>query len=84
MIPFLRRIAYALLWDELAARRWVRGLLLGGGATLVGAAPMMAEDWRVPAMIAGGLLTCVGGLVSVGDPNPKPAEPAAAEPEAKP
>jgi hypothetical protein len=73
-----RRIKYALTSDEAARLRWTRGLLLACGASLIGAAPALTGNPRFLALLFGGLLSGVGGLVSVGEPNPK--QPTNAEP----
>lgn len=62
MLPLLRRIFFAFFLDELAFRRWARGLLLafaGGGlafadslAELIGA-PDAVKAIKVASIVAG-------------------------------
>jgi hypothetical protein len=66
-----RRIKHALTRDEAARLRWTRGLLLAVGTSLIGAAPALTGNARFAALLVGGLLSGIGGLVSVGQPNPK-------------
>jgi hypothetical protein len=76
MIPMIHDAWNALVHDEMAARRWIRGLLVGfgvGGAGAVGYAP---EKWRFWLYLAAGLSACVGGLISIGQQN-EPKTPAA-------
>lgn len=84
MIPLLRSVIHALLWDAMAARRWLRGAMLafsGGGlafadnlAGIVGA-PGAVKAIKVAAVVCG----FVAGAISVGEPNPKPTPPLAPE-----
>jgi hypothetical protein len=85
MIPLLKGILHALLWDELAAVRWLRGALLmfaaGGVAFADQLAAVLGEAGsagtiraiKIAALIAG----FVGGAVTAGQRNP-PIEPPAA------
>lgn len=79
MIPLLRAIWHSLLWDQMAAGRALRGLLL---AVLVGCQPLLlaAQEGRDPttrqvylslALAVGGALV---GWLRAGEPNP-PQEP---------
>lgn len=78
MKPLFKKIAHSLWHDEMAARRWARGLLVGFGVTGAGAVQLAPERWRLPLFLVAGLVGCVGGLISVGEPNPKPpADPPA-------
>ena len=78
MIPLLRKLVYALLWDELAARRWVRGFLLwlgGAGTTVMAVGWDVAREWT-PREWAGRMVFAsvlgVAGMVTAGEKNPKP------------
>jgi hypothetical protein len=77
MRDMLRNALHALWYDEMAARRWCRGLLVGFGVGGVGAVPYAPERWRLWLFLAAGLAACVGGLISVGQQNPKPPTPPA-------
>lgn len=79
MIPLIRRIFHALLWDELAARRWLRGGLLGfatGGLAFadqlaaIVAAPGAVKSIKVAAVVC----AFVGAMVNLGEKNPKPED----------
>lgn len=81
MIPLVRSIVYALLWDERAVRRWLRGLAVSfavGGATFAdqAAAIIGRPDWTTKIKLAALVLAFIGGAISVGEKNPDPAEPA--------
>ncbi len=86
MIPLVRSIVHALLWDPLAARRWIRGFLLwlGGSAVMVASVGWeVAQAWPfrewVGRLAIAGILG-LGGMVTAGEKNPKPAAPAAPVP----
>jgi hypothetical protein len=76
VIPLLRNAWKSLTTDEMAARRWIRGLLVGFGVSGIGAVPYAPEKWRLWVLLGSGLSGCIGGLISVGEKNP-PAPPAA-------
>lgn len=86
MWPLLKKTVHALVWDEMAARRWARGffLWLGGAAIQVVsvgwpvASEWTAREWIGRLAVAGVL--GVGGLVSVGERNPPAAQPPAGQP----
>lgn len=83
MIPLLKRIVHALLWDELAAVRWLRGALLmfaAGGVAFAdqlaavlgeGGSPGTVRAIKIAALVAGFL----GGAVTAGQRNPPPPVP---------
>lgn len=84
MIPLVQKLIYALLWDELAARRWVRGFLLwaGGAAVMVASVGWeVAQAWSVREWVGrlaiAGILGA-GGMVTAGERNPRPAPPGGA------
>jgi hypothetical protein len=74
MIPLIKDAWKSLTTDEMAARRWIRGLLVGFGLAGAGAVPYAPEKWRFYLLLRSGLAGCVGGLISVGQQNP-PAAP---------
>jgi len=94
MIPLIKRIIYAFFFDELAAKRWLRGALFffGGMAVNILAFPFaIVEAWtlrewgyRVAAAAALGF----AGSIMGGRPNQTPeqirAALAALPPETKP
>jgi hypothetical protein len=79
MIPLLSRLWASLLYDEMAARRWLRGALVTfalAGAQLAAASPEAAAQWtrrewavRIAFALVGGL----GVMINLGQPNPKEA-----------
>ncbi len=78
MIPLVRSIVHAMLWDPMAVRRWLRGLAvsfsLGGVAfadqvAAVLGTPGAAKTVKVVALA----LAFVGASISVGQANAKPA-----------
>jgi hypothetical protein len=90
MIPLVRRLVHALLWDELAAKRWVRGffLWLGGAAVMVASVGWeVAQGWSVKEWvgrlaIAG--IAGIGGMITAGEKNPKAEEAPPPAPGATP
>lgn len=84
MIPLVRSIFHALLWDPMAVRRWLRGMAVSfavGGvafadqiAAVLGS-PGAAKTVKIVALA----LAFIGGAISVGQQNPKdgllPIEP---------
>jgi hypothetical protein len=74
-----RKIKRALFQDEAAVLRWTRGLLLAVGTSLIGAAAALTGNGRFVALLLGGLLSGIGGLVSVGEPKPAAAPPPGGE-----
>lgn len=78
MIPLFRNLVQALLYDELAARRWIRGLLLGvamAGAQLAAAGDAAAlwttRQWAIRIVFA--LFAAAAGMVTAGERNARPA-----------
>ena len=74
MWPMLKRVANAMLFDELAVRRWARGALLTFAAGGVAFADQLADLVHAPgavktikviAVICG----FIGGAISHGEPN---------------
>lgn len=77
MIPLVKSIVHALLWDAMAVRRWLRGAAIACATGGVAFADQIATTLAVPAAgktikIAALLLGFIGGAISVGEPNPKP------------
>ena len=72
MRPLLRKAWKALVNDEMAARRWARGLLIGFGVSGVGAVPYAPEGWRLYLVLGAGLAGCIGALINLGQKNPSP------------
>lgn len=89
MIPLLKRIAGAFLYDELAARRWIRGLLLAFAAGGVAFADQLSSLFgeaggsgtvraiKITALVAG----FFGGSVTAGERNPTLPESPAEQPK---
>lgn len=80
MIPLVKSIFRALLWDEMAARRWFRGALGTMAVSGVGFADQIASFLGAPRLIATikvASLICalVAGVTSVGQQNPKSGAP---------
>lgn len=68
MIPLFRRLIRALLWDELAAVRWIRGGLLAASvAVLQLPAPTGWERGRFVLVL---VLAAGAGMVTAGQKNP--------------
>lgn len=77
MIPLVRSIVHALLWDAMAVRRWLRALAVSfsvGGATFAdqAAAIIGRPGWAIGIKLAALVLAFVGGAISVGEKNPPP------------
>jgi hypothetical protein len=70
VIPLIKNAWISLTTDELAARRWLRGLLVGFGLSGVGAVPYAPEKWRIYLLLGSGMAGCIGGLISIGEKNP--------------
>jgi hypothetical protein len=81
VIPVLKSMIHALLWDPMAFRRWARGfaLWLGGAAVMVAsvgwevAQHWTLREWLGRLAIAGVL--GIGGLISVGEKNAAAPQP---------
>jgi hypothetical protein len=77
MIPLFKRLWFALWYDELAARRWARGVLLwaataGTAVMAVGpevAATWTAKQWAMRLAFAG--LAGAAGMITAGERNQK-------------
>jgi hypothetical protein len=78
MKPWLAKMWYALVNDEMAVKRWVRILFAGFGLGGVGAVQYAPEAWRLWLFLAAGLAGCVAAGINLGDKNPPTG------PEAKP
>lgn len=81
MIPLVRSIVLALLWDAAAVRRWARGasitFAVGGVAfadqlAVVIGAPGAVKTIKIVSLAC----AFIGGAISVGERNP-PQPPAA-------
>ena len=75
MRPLLRQAWNSLVNDEMAARRWLRGLLIGFGVSGAGAVPYAPERWRFYLLLGAGLAGCAGALINLGEKNPPTAGP---------
>jgi len=78
MIPLVRSILHALLWDAMAVRRWLRGLAvafsLGGVAFADGVAEVIGHPgWARAVKITALGLAFIGGAISIGERNAAPA-----------
>lgn len=77
MIPLIRRLLYALLWDELAARRWARGALMwlgGAGITVMAVGWDVASKWTAREWVGRLAFAAVlgaAGMVTAGERNPR-------------
>jgi hypothetical protein len=86
MIPLFRRLWAAVLYDEMAVRRWLRGALLAAamaGAQIAAspageAAKWTSREWAVRILFA--VLAGMAGMINLGHLNPK--TPPHAEPPA--
>lgn len=77
MIPLVRRLWHAFLFDEMKAARWSRGFLLWAGAVAaqVAMAGDAVEGWsrrRWVVALAVAAITGAAGLVTAGEKNPAP------------
>lgn len=75
MIPLVRRLFRALLWDELAVRRWLRGGALAFAAGGIAFADQLASIVGAPGAVRGikiAAVICgfVGGAITAGERNP--------------
>lgn len=77
MIPLIKSIAHAFLWDELAFTRWARGTMLGVSAcgvafadslaAIVGdGSPGLIKTIKVASVVCGFL----AGAITAGQRNP--------------
>ena len=85
MIPLFKRLVKAMLWDELAARRWMRGMLLAcsaGGIAFADQLAALLEDPELVRTIKIVALVCgfLGGALTAGQLN----HPAVIETETQP
>lgn len=76
MIPLIRSVVHALLWDAMAVRRWLRGLSVSFAVGGVAFADSVADVIGHPGAgkvikVAALALAFIGGAISVGEPNPK-------------
>lgn len=76
MIPLIRNVVRALLWDELSAVRWLRGatLALAGGGVAFGDA--VAEALGSPGAgkwikLGAAAAAFAGGAITAGERNPR-------------
>ena len=78
MIPLVRSIVHAMLWDPMAVRRWLRGLAVSFSLGGVAFADQVAEVLGTPGAaktvkVVALALAFVGASISVGQANAKPA-----------
>lgn len=83
MLPFLKNITHALLFDELAFRRWCRGITLAFAGTGFAFADQLAALINAPMAVtvikvASVVCAFLGGTISIGQKN-KPVEEIAAK-----
>lgn len=64
----MKELFLDLLNSETAFKRSVRGLLMGLGALAVSGSVPLLEPYKE----YGALLLGLGGMIGVGEPNPKP------------
>jgi hypothetical protein len=70
VIELFKRWFRVLAYDPLRSRRIVRALLVGFGVSTAGLVQLIPDTrWRIPVYMLGGLAGCLGGLLSVGEPN---------------
>lgn len=85
MIPLVRSIIHALLWDAMAVRRWLRGLAISFSAGGVAFGDQLAAivgrpGWATGIKLAAAALAFIGGAISVGEKNPpRAADPASGD-----
>jgi hypothetical protein len=85
MIPLMRRLWAAILYDEMAVRRWLRGALLAvafAGAQLAAtpageAATWTGKEWAVRVLFS--LLAGAAAMINLGQPR-QPKAPTAGPP----
>jgi hypothetical protein len=82
MRPLLRKFVRSLLDDEMAVRRWGRGLLGGLGAGGVAFAQELSAngvspEWVARIKIASAAAVLVALLINLGERNERPEPPAA-------
>lgn len=70
MIPLFRRLWRLLLWDELAATRWLRGGLLAASISVVQVAP--PAGWERARFVLALVLAGAAGMVTAGEKNGAP------------
>ena len=76
MVPLIKRLVKALLWDELAAKRWLRGGLLTAAAGGVAFADQLATTLGDPSWVKGVKVAAIicgflGGAITAGEKNRK-------------
>jgi hypothetical protein len=82
VIPLVRSIVYALLWDAAAVRRWLRGASIAFAVGGVAFADQLAGVIGAPGAVktikvVAALCAFIGGAISVGEKNAPPSPPAA-------
>lgn len=73
MIPLARKLWYAVRYDELAVRRWSRGLVLTLSASAASFAPDITatpEQARI-VRIVGVVAALIAGMITAGEKNPE-------------
>lgn len=79
MIPLIKRLINSLLFDELAAIRWIRGFLLALAGSGAAFGDQLADVLGVPEIgswIKGASIVAgfIGGAITAGERNPKAVE----------
>jgi hypothetical protein len=75
MIPLLKRLWYAVRYDELAVRRWGRALLMGLAGGGIAFADQLAAVLEAPGAVKAIKAAAVGAgfvalMINAGDRNP--------------
>jgi hypothetical protein len=75
MIPLLKKLVYSLLWDELAAIRWLRGTLMTFAAGGIAFADQLADVLGMPTAVKVVKVTAIvcgflAGAITAGQKNP--------------
>ncbi|MEM2161033.1 MAG: hypothetical protein QXN55_08780 [Candidatus Nitrosotenuis sp.] len=74
MIPLIKKLAKALLYDELTFVRWARGIAIGMSAGGVAFADQLAEAIGAPGAvktikITAAICGLAGGMITAGQKN---------------
>ena len=67
MLTILKRF----LWDETAAKGYLRFLLLAGGLAIAALPAEVVGELPVWARVGGVVVGALAGLIRAGEPNPK-------------
>lgn len=81
MVPIIKQLWYAIRYDEVAIRRWLRGLLVVASATVAQVNAYSweaAREWDWQSWIAVLLTAGVTGgaaMINLGERNPRGPKP---------